>query len=123
MKLAPKPFSSGITGNRTSTWNGYLAIFSDRHSTWKHIEALIPNQCTIPTYGRKIFIVLETWERQNGQRLTADEHRSQRTWPQGTMVVLTSALRQMRHDHAALAASASLMAASDFSCSLIKNHR
>lgn len=67
-------------------------------------------------YGLKIFIILETWVRQNGQRETEAEHLLHNTWPQEMIVILTSLVRQTRHNHAAFAPSASLTAASAFSC-------
>ena len=68
-------------------------------------------------HGLNIFIVLDTCVRQNGHRDTELEHLLQRTWPHGIRVMLTSAFRQTRHDHAALATSASLTADSAFSYS------
>ena len=73
-------------------------------------------------HGLNIFIILDTCVRQNGHRETELEHRLHRTWPHGTIVMLTSAFRQIRHDQAALATSASLMAASAFSCKYSLNN-
>lgn len=70
----------------------------------------------ITSHGRNSLMVFETCRRQNGHLETAVEHLRQSTWPQGTIVVSTSALRQIRHNHAAFAVSASLAAASAFSC-------
>lgn len=80
------------------------------------------NHIPLAFHGLKIFIVLETWVRQNGQRETAAEHLRHKTCPQGTIVMFTSALRHTRHDHAVLAASASLTAASTFSCKYFDGH-
>lgn len=74
--------------------------------------------CASHYQGRKILIVLETCRRQKGHLETADEHLRHNTWPHGTIVTSTSLLKQTRHDHAALAVSASLAAISDFSCNI-----
>lgn len=69
--------------------------------------------------GRKILIVFVTWSLQNGHLETAEEHLRQSTWPQGTIVILTSALKQTRQIHAAFAESASCAATSAFSCIVV----
>ena len=66
--------------------------------------------------GRKILMVFDTWRRQNGHLETAEEHVLHSTCPQGINETSTSLFKHTRHDHAAFAVSASLVAMSDFSC-------
>lgn len=78
-----------------------------------------PFQGTGGCQGRKILIVFVTWSLQKGHLETAEEHLRQSTWPQGTIVIFTSALRQTRQIHAAFAESASFAATSTFSCIVV----
>lgn len=72
-------------------------------------------------YGRKILIAFVTWSRQKGHFDTAEEHFRHNTWPQGTIVISTSELRQTRQVHAAFAVSASLVDRSTFSWTIKYN--
>lgn len=63
-------------------------------------------------------MIFETLSRQNGHFETAAEHFRHRTWPQGTMVISTSEVKQTRQSQAAFAVSASLAAALDLSCKI-----
>lgn len=69
-------------------------------------------------YGRKILIAFVTWSRQKGHLDTAEEHLRHNTWPQGTIVISTSELRQTRQIHAAFAVSASFVAFWTLSCTM-----
>lgn len=73
------------------------------------------------SYALKIRMVFVTWSLQNGHLETAEEHLRQSTWPQGTIVISTSLLKQTRHIHAAFAVSASFAAMSPLSCNYTHN--
>ena len=94
--------------------------FIDVNSQTLVYKNVLPSQ-GIRYHGRKILIVFVTWSRQKGHLETAEEHLRQSTWPQGTIVILTSALKHTRQIHAAFAESASFAATSDFSCILFQN--
>ena len=68
--------------------------------------------------GRNILMIFETLSRKNWHFKIAEEHLWHKTWPQGTMVISTSEVKQTRQSQAAFVVSASLAAASDFSCKI-----